>query len=273
MNKKSDSISDEDLEKKWQNLPFSNDFIFCKVMEDPALCKEALELLLGFEISRIEYPLAQKPIKNAADTRGIRLDVYAKSDSRRFDLEMQTTSNGSLLKRARYYAGCIDVDTLKPNEPFSKLSDVYIIFLCLEDPFDKGLPLYTYLTKCNECPELPNDRTARLLYNIEEYEKLDNLALKEFLKYIKTNIPNNDFTVRLSQKVEEAKQNAEYRKAYMTLEMRETERFYEGKEQKAIEDALILIKEYNASPEEAAKKMGAPLEKVLELKAQLETTN
>ncbi|MCR5386417.1 MAG: hypothetical protein K6E69_04785 [Treponema sp.] len=31
--------------------------------------------------------------------------------------------------------------------PFSKN---YIIFLCLEDPFKKELPLYTYRTKCIE---------------------------------------------------------------------------------------------------------------------------
>ena len=39
----------------------------------------------------------------------------------------------------------------------------------------------------------------------------------------------------------------------------------EGREEKAVEDAILLIKEYNESPEVAAKKMNAPLEKVLEL--------
>ena len=38
----------------------------------------------------------------------------------------------------------------------------------------------------------------------------------------------------------------------------------EGIQQKAIEAALILIKDFNTEPELAAKKMNAPLEKVLE---------
>lgn len=38
----------------------------------------------------------------------------------------------------------------------------------------------------------------------------------------------------------------------------------EGRNEKAIEDALVLINDFNASPEVAAKKMNAPLEKVLE---------
>ena len=43
----------------------------------------------------------------------------------------------------------------------------------------------------------------------------------------------------------------------------------EAREEKAIENALVLIKDFNASPELAAEKMGAPLDKVQEaLKAQ-----
>ena len=38
----------------------------------------------------------------------------------------------------------------------------------------------------------------------------------------------------------------------------------EGAQQKAIEAALVLVKEFNATPETAAQKMKAPLDKVLE---------
>ena len=41
-----------------------------------------------------------------------------------------------------------------------------------------------------------------------------------------------------------------------------------GARQKAIEDALVLIKDLNIPPEIAAEKMHAPLEKVLELQEQ-----
>ncbi len=42
----------------------------------------------------------------------------------------------------------------------------------------------------------------------------------------------------------------------------------EAIQQKAIEDALVLINDLNISPEVAAEKMHAPLEKVLELQEQ-----
>ena len=41
--------------------------------------------------------------------------------------------------------------------------------------------------------------------------------------------------------------------------------FREGEQKKAIEAAVLLIKEYKKTPKVAAQKMNAPLEKVLEL--------
>ena len=38
----------------------------------------------------------------------------------------------------------------------------------------------------------------------------------------------------------------------------------EGEQQKAVEAAIIAVKEFNATPEYAAQKMNAPLELVLE---------
>ena len=38
----------------------------------------------------------------------------------------------------------------------------------------------------------------------------------------------------------------------------------EGQKQKAIENAIMLVKKYNATPETAAQDAGAPLDKVLE---------
>lgn len=43
------------LAEKWEKLTFSDNYIFCKVMElNHDVCKEMLELLLNIEIERIE---------------------------------------------------------------------------------------------------------------------------------------------------------------------------------------------------------------------------
>ena len=45
---------------------------------------------------------------------------------------------------------------------------------------------------------------------------------------------------------------------------RRREGFEEGAQQKAIENAVMLVNDYNAAPETAAQKTGAPLDKVLQ---------
>ncbi len=54
----------------------------------------------------------------------------------------------------------------------------------------------------------------------------------------------------------------------MDIAVKKEEAFQDGMEagaqQKAIEDAIMLVHDYNATPEVAAKKMNAPLELVLE---------
>ena len=43
----------------------------------------------------------------------------------------------------------------------------------------------------------------------------------------------------------------------------------QGSEQKAIEAAITIIKKYKVTPEQAAKDVGAPLEKVLEMQKRI----
>ena len=76
-----DVIKMKMTETNWESLDISNDFLFGKVMQNPDLCKELLQRILpDLNIERIEYPELQKSIKEGAESRGIRLDVYIKDD-------------------------------------------------------------------------------------------------------------------------------------------------------------------------------------------------
>jgi len=72
----------------------------------------------------------------------------------------------------------------------------------------------------------------------------------------------------LKEYVDDAKNNMQWRHQYMTyLRQRNydlEEGRQEGRNEKSIEDAIVLVKKYKASPESAASDVGAPLEKVLE---------
>ena len=78
------------------------------------------------------------------------------------------------------------------------------------------------------------------------------------------NKASDDFTDKIKSLVDDAKRNTQWRKQYMEWEREKTYIREDAMEQKAVENALTLIHDYNETPETAAKKMGAPLDKVLE---------
>ena len=95
----------------WEELTFANNFLFCKIMEsEPELCRQILEMLLNIEIDRLEPVQAERTMLETMDSKSVRFDVYAKDDKRIFDIEIQTSANTNLPKRARYYQSVIDMD-------------------------------------------------------------------------------------------------------------------------------------------------------------------
>ena len=52
-------------QKIYEELSFTDDFMFCKIMLDNKdICKEVIELLLGIKVHDIQYPEKQKTIES-----------------------------------------------------------------------------------------------------------------------------------------------------------------------------------------------------------------
>lgn len=109
-----------------------------------------------------------------------------------------------------------------------------------------------------------------------------------FIDRIKTNIKNNmNKEVAIDEAIDWAvkenlleglikEQRAEVRMDLLTdFDQEQYDRILrrEGKQEKAVEDALFIINKYKATPESAAKDMNAPLELVLEALKQNNKTN
>lgn len=68
----------------------SSDIMFSLVMSEPERCRELLEMILGFEIERVEVT-SQLPLKPGILQKGVRLDIFAKDpENTRYNVEMQT---------------------------------------------------------------------------------------------------------------------------------------------------------------------------------------
>ena len=114
----------------------------------------------GLPVYTFENLTPEFTLESLVDKRGVRLDVYLKDSDRVFDVEMQTRIYGDEGLRARYYQSEIDMKMLDRREPYRNLKESYIIFLCTKDPFEKGLPVYTFENLCRQDNSIKlDDRT------------------------------------------------------------------------------------------------------------------
>ena len=266
-------------EDKWKKATLSNNFIFYKVMRDhiPA-CQKLIEMLLKIKLKQIKFH-AEEVIEIDNWAKGIRLDVFVKDTGKVFDLELQVANTAELPERARYYAASMAVDSLKSGQKYRELSDSHVIFICLEDIFENGLPVYTFENICLEDEKIKlNDRDYKHFFIAPTCAKmLEDREIRSFFDFLITGKTSSSFTKELEGYVAEAKQNHEYKRQFMNWERQRAYDFDDGKQaglqeglqqgieqgahQKALEDAENFLR-VGDSPEKVARCIGLPLEEV-----------
>ena len=214
-------------ETKFEDLKISNDFMFKEVMKsNKGLCKRLVGSIMQQDIEDIVYIDTEKTLQPYYDSRGIRLDVIlADENHTRYNLEMQARNVISkagvalLPKRTRYYQSVIDMDMLKQGENFDQLNPLVLIFICTFDFYKEGRYVYTFKSRCLENLELElaNDVTVKLV-NAKGKQGQVNDLLKNFLEYVMTNKPVDDFTKDVERQVWAVKNDKKAREEYMVLQ-------------------------------------------------------
>ena len=209
------------LNKKFEDLTISDDFLFGIIMRNPKYCKPFLETILNVRISRIEYPEGQKNINLSLDAKSIRLDIYVADHANTvYNIEMQNGLHRNLPKRTRYYQGMLDLDQMDKGMDYTQLKRSFVIFVCTFDPFHMGRHLYTFENRCVEDTSLSlGDATQKIFLNTKGIFDDVRPELKRLLNFIDGKQPEDAFTQKLSEAVESAKRNEKWRLDYMNLQM------------------------------------------------------
>ena len=247
-------------ETRFEDLQISNDFMFKEVMKsNKGLCKRLVGSIMQQDIEDIVYIDTEKTLQPYYDSRGIRLDVILADDNHtRYNLEMQARNVISkagvalLPKRTRYYQSVIDMDMLKQGENFDQLNPLVLIFICTFDFYKEGRYVYTFKSRCLENLELElaNDVTVKLV-NAKGKHGQVNTLLKNFLRYVMTNEPVDDFTEDVERQVWAVKNDKKAREEYMVLQAKIREHeivAYEageaqGEAKKSRETAIEMLKD------------------------------
>jgi len=254
--------------KKFEELTFSDHYMFEKVLQNKDICKELLERLLKIKIERLEYPEIEKTISPYYETRGVRLDVYVKDSDKVFDIELQNFTD-LLGLRTRYYQSMIDADNLIKGEHYSDLPQSFIIFICTQDPFKQDLPIYTFQNRCNENTNIVlEDKTTKKFFNANSYNKEEDVEIKAFLEYICKQEPVDNFTDKISTIIDNIKQQETNKREYESMNIHDQDTFRRGKQEGAHEKALETARKFLAmglSFEQVAEGTGLSLETVQKL--------
>ena len=209
----------------------ADDFLFCKIMSDTALCAEMLHRIFPhLDVSDIRPIETQKAEKLALNIRGVRFDVFTRTTREIFDVEAQKRKLNDLRKRPRAYHIVIgydglNLDTLKESGNYGELPNAYVIFICTFDPFGKGRHMYSFQNYCTEDKSIALGDGAYTVY-LNTKGRLNDVSpeLKRFLDFVgKNKVSEDSFIKTLDEKVREAKENTEWRSEFMKLLTREDE--------------------------------------------------
>lgn len=217
--------------KPYEELTFTDDFCFCKVMQKPEICKGVLGIILNKKIKSIVQSDCQDAIEITANGKGIRLDVIVEDEEETiYNIEMQTTFAADLPKRSRYYQGMIDLNCIERGASYNELKKSYVIFLCSFDPFKRGIVQYTFENMCSEIPELHlNDETNKIFINPNGDDSECRTEFKNFLAYLRDRVVFDAFAELIDQAVDEVREHQEWRAEYMTLNLKLKEEFEQGR--------------------------------------------
>ena len=201
--------------KKYEDLFFTDDFLFSKIMRNPEIAKGVVESLLGIKVGRIEFLTSQYSLNEVYGEHGVRLDAYLEDSGKVIDIEMQTVVRADEGLRMRYYQSVIDVEHLGRGESYRRMKESYVIFICLTDPFGDGKPVYSFVTREEDGDRILNDRIHKVIYNASDFAKAGSPAVRSFLEFLKNRSASDAITRRIQTEVEVCKSHQKWRAEYM----------------------------------------------------------
>lgn len=225
--------------KRFQDLTLADDFMFGEVMRQPENARPFLEALLGRKIGEITAIDKQKDIKDGLSLHGIRLDVCLEDENQtQYDVEMDTGTSHDLEKRIRYYQSSIDRRTLEAAQNYRDLRQSYVIFICTEDYYKRGLAVYRRKSVIEGAEDIAyKDGSHAYILNAAFTQGNSDGEVLAFLRYIDAGYrgepaeAQTDYVAQIDRTVARVKSNEEMEGTYMTLAMRLQDERWEGRQE------------------------------------------
>ena len=224
--------------KSYDELDITDNFMFSKVFSNKDIAKDFLQDVLKISIEKISV-VGEATTQEDPFHKSVRFDVMVKEEvpdasgkpgvGRMFDIELQMADTGELPKRTRYYQGMCDLDILAKGVSYANLQEQYILFICPNDVFGKGKPVYSFQNREDSDPNiLMGDLCYKKFYIFNKYGEVEDESIREYMRYFATKTCESEKMKRIHNLVQWYRQDPATRKAYMTLEQELNIRYEKG---------------------------------------------
>ncbi len=241
-----------------------DDIYFTSYFNDCPSCMElVLRIFLGRQDLHVVEVTTQKNLPNLYG-HGTRLDVFAQDDDGKFyDVEIQRTDAGAIPERARFNSGSLDMKILGRGKQYKELPETYVIFVCENDIYARGLPMYHVERVVKETGENFQDK-AHILYINGQYRGSDDVGrlMEDFFTADPAAMNFKELADR-AKYFKETEKGAESMSDIMGDFVKEITR--NVVHEQACKSALRLILAGKMSLEEIAEALDLPLDEVEEL--------
>lgn len=167
----------EKYRDRLKNLTIMSDVFMRNVFKKRECTEYVLRVVMGRNDLVVQEQTLQKDYKNLQGRSAV-LDCVARDTAgRMYDVEIQQDSEGASPKRARYYTGLLDMNTLDTGADFEELPETYLIFITMDDVLGHGLPIYHVSKRIDETGEEFGDGSYIIYVNasMEEDTELGRL--------------------------------------------------------------------------------------------------
>lgn len=178
-----------------------DDIFFSVVLDHKDAAEYLISKLLNKKIKVVKSK-TQYSIRNI-EMRSIILDALIQDNKGRlYNAEVQIGNKENHERRLRSYQAGIDFSVLKKRKDFSKLADLYMLFISDFDPFELKKVHYEVESRIKGTKKIYNNGIHIHYFNTAVS---DGTFLSELLQYLKHSDPNNGKFGALSKQVKNYK--------------------------------------------------------------------
>lgn len=162
------NIRREEALKAIEKLRLMDDILMTVAFKENLLAVQCMLRIILNDTGIIVMKVIVQDVYSNLRGRGVRLDIHAvDSLGRHFNVEIQKDNSGVSVKRIRHNGALMDAENIQSGGDPKDLPDTYVIFICENDPYKAGLPVYTVEKRVKETGAPYDDGMHYLFVNGE----------------------------------------------------------------------------------------------------------